>query len=134
MPFLSQRHLRGVRCTRVVFVAALLFDVAAAQASNLNFLNDTPLSYVKPRDTESIKRALIEVLNTKSDGETSQWTNEGTGNSVKIDATMTPEGTTHDNNKTCRHVAVVLSAKGQSMNLRPVFCGRGKTDWALQKR
>jgi hypothetical protein len=49
----------------------------------------------------------------------------GTGNSVKIDAAMTPESTNHEGEKTCRLVSVVLSAKGQSMNLRPRFCGYG---------
>lgn len=52
--------------------AALLFNVVAALPSNLNFLNDTPLSYVKPRDMDLIKRALTDVLNTKSEGESSQ--------------------------------------------------------------
>ncbi|WP_233809046.1 hypothetical protein [Paraburkholderia sp. HP33-1] len=92
------------------------------------------MSYAKPRDMGSIKRALTDVLNTKSDGESSQWTNSDTGNSVKIDAMLTPSDTSHDGKKTCCHVAVALSAKGQSMNPHPVFCGTGKTDWALQKR
>ncbi|MBP0593926.1 hypothetical protein J8I87_30455 [Paraburkholderia sp. LEh10] len=134
MPFLGPERLLRTRCARAVFAAAFLFNFVAVQASNLNFLNDTPLSYMKPRDMDSIKRALTDVLNTKSDGEASQWTNAGTGNSVKIDAMMTPSDTSHDGKKTCRHVAIVLSAKGQSMNLHPVFCGTGKTDWALQKR
>ncbi|WP_157686930.1 hypothetical protein [Paraburkholderia phymatum] len=112
----------------------LLTGMTAAQASNLNFLNDTPMSYIKKPDMDSIKVALTDVLNTKKDGETTQWTNKGTGNSVKIDAAMTPESTSHEGSKTCRNVAVVLSAKGQSMNLHPRFCGTGKTDWALQKR
>ena len=134
MQFLGAERLLRTRCARAMSAAALLFNVVAAHASNLNFLNDTPLSYVKPRDIDSIKRAITDVLNTKSDGEFSQWTNADTGNSVKMDAMMTPSDTSHDGNKTCRHVAVVLSAKGQSMNLHPVFCRTGKTDWALQKR
>lgn len=112
----------------------LLGSAAAAGVSNLNFLNDTPMSYIKKPDMDSLKRALVEVLNTKKDGETSQWTNEGTGNAVPITAAMTPESTSQEGEKTCRLVSVVLSAKGQSMNLHPQFCGTGKTDWALKKR
>ncbi|MEX3975842.1 RT0821/Lpp0805 family surface protein [Paraburkholderia caribensis] len=112
----------------------LLTSMGAAEASNLNFLNDTPMSYIKKNDIDAIKVALTEVLNTKRDGEATQWTNQDTGNSVKIDATMTPENTRHEGNKTCRRVTVVLSAKGQSMNLHPAFCGTGGKDWTLQRR
>jgi hypothetical protein len=73
----------------------LLTSMGAAEASNLNFLNDTPMSYIKKNDIDAIKVALTEVLNTKRDGEATQWTNQDTGNSVKIDATMTPENTRH---------------------------------------
>ena len=83
----------------------------SCSSQQLHGLIDTPLSYIKPSDTESIRRALIEVLNTKSDGETSQWTNAGSGNSVRIDAAMTPGGTTHAAKKTRQHIAVMLSAK-----------------------
>ncbi|CAG9202438.1 conserved exported hypothetical protein [Paraburkholderia sabiae] len=122
------------RCIRVASMILLLTDMSAAEATNLNFLNDTPMSYIKKSDMDSIKVALTDVLNTKKDGETTQWTNEGTGNGVKIDAAITPESTSQQGGKTCRLVAVVLSAKGQSMNLHPKFCGTGRTDWALQKR
>ena len=114
--------------------ALLLAAIPVAEASNLNFLNDTPMSYIKKADIDSIKRALLEVLNKKKDGETTRWTNENTGNSVKIDATMVPESTDQEGKKTCRRVSVVLTAKGQSMDLHPKFCGTTRTDWTLQKR
>lgn len=58
----------------------------SAQAANLGFLNDTPLSWMKQRDVDSINAAVITALNTRQDGESADWVNEGTGNSVKIDA------------------------------------------------
>jgi hypothetical protein len=116
------------------FVALLLTGIPVAEASNLNFLNDTPMSYIKKPDIDSIKSKLVEVLNQKKDGEATRWTNEGTGNSVKIDATMTPERTSHEGEKTCRRVSVILNAKGQSMALHPTFCGTSQTDWTLQKK
>ncbi|CAM2139319.1 MULTISPECIES: hypothetical protein [Paraburkholderia] len=121
-------------CARLALSTLLLVGNAEADASNLNFLNDTPISYMKPRDMESIKGALVQVLNTSKDAETTGWTNAQTGNSVRIDATMTPETTVHDGAKTCRSVTINLLAKGQSMTLHPVFCGTGGRDWSLQKR
>lgn len=127
-------YVRSRLCARFMSVVLLLTSTAAAEASNLNFLNDTPMSYIKKKDMDSIKVALTDVLNTKKDGEATHWTNEGTGNSVQIEATMTPESTSHEGSKTCRRVTVVLLAKGQSMTLHPGFCGTGQTNWMLQKR
>ena len=124
--------------TRVVFHLAgatlLLGSAIGAQAANLGFLNDTPISYMKQRDIDSIKKAVFTALNEKKDGESATWLNEGTGNSVKIDATIAIANTTTNGGRTCRDVAVVLNAKGQSMHLVPQFCKEGGGTWQLQKK
>ncbi|WNC90835.1 RT0821/Lpp0805 family surface protein [Paraburkholderia sp. FT54] len=124
--------------TRVLFQltagSLLLGGAIGAQAANLGFLNDTPISYMKQRDIDSVKKAVFSALNNKQDGETTNWVNEGTGNSVKIDAAITMASTAKDGDRTCRDVGVVLSAKGQSMNLRPQFCKQGSGTWQLQKK
>jgi surface antigen len=124
--------------TRVLFHltagSLLLGGAIGAQAANLGFLNDTPMSYMKPRDIDSIKAAVVSALNEKKDGETATWVNEGTGNSVKIDATINVANTANDGGRTCREVGVELHAKGQSMNLRPQFCKEGSGTWQLQKK
>jgi surface antigen len=89
---------------------------------------------MKQRDIDSIRKAVNTALDEKKDGETVNWLNEGTGNSVKIDATITPDRTTKDGDRTCRSTAVVLNAKGQSMNLNPVFCKQGGGAWRMQKK
>jgi surface antigen len=114
--------------------ALLLGCAIAAHAANLGFLNDTPISYMKQRDVDSIKQAAFKVLDTKQDGETTTWNNEGTRNSVKIDANITVSNTTKNGARTCRDLAVALNAKGQSMNLRPQFCKEGGGNWQLQKK
>ena len=112
----------------------LLGGAIGAQAANLGFLNDTPISYMKQRDVDSIKNAVFAALNDKQDGESVSWVNEGTGNSVKIDATISIASTAKDGERTCRDVGVALNAKGQSMNLRPQFCKQGSGNWQLQKK
>ncbi|PRX30216.1 outer membrane surface antigen [Paraburkholderia sp. BL18I3N2] len=112
----------------------LLGTAIGAHAANLGFLNDTPISYMKQRDIDSVKKAVFAALNEKQDGETATWVNEGTGNSVKIDAAITMASTAKDGDRTCRDVGVVLNAKGQSMNLRPQFCKQGSGTWQLQKK
>jgi surface antigen len=124
--------------TRVLFnlsVGGLLLGGAiGAQAANLGFLNDTPISYMKQRDIDSVKVAVMKALDDKQDGDTVNWVNEGTGNSVKIDAVITMASTAKDGDRTCRDLGVVLNAKGQSMNLRPQFCKQGSGAWQLQKK
>lgn len=119
---------------RASAACALLFSLHTAFAANLEFLHDTPLSYLTQKDIDSVKRAVITALNSKSDGESSEWTNEGLGNSVKIDATLTPHDTSKTGNRTCRLVNVVLNAKGQSVNLHPRYCRTGGAQWQLQKK
>ncbi|MGF6772605.1 surface antigen [Paraburkholderia sp. GAS199] len=112
----------------------LLAGAIGAQAANLGFLNDTPISYMKQRDIDSVKKAVFAALNDKKDGESATWVNEGTGNSVKIDANITVASTAKEGERTCRDLGVVLNAKGQSMNLRPQFCRQGNGQWQLQKK
>jgi surface antigen len=124
--------------TRVLFHVTvgglLLTATVGAYAANLGFLSDTPISYMKQRDIDSVKAAAMGALDSKQDGEAATWVNDGTGNSVHIDATITPQSTAKDGDRTCRDLAVVLNAKGQSMTLRPQFCREGSGAWQLQKK
>jgi surface antigen len=124
--------------TRALFHATvgglLLAATVGAYAANLGFLSDTPIAYMKQRDIDSVKKAVFSALDSKQDGEAAAWVNDGTGNSVHIDASITPQSTAKDGDRTCREVAVVLNAKGQSMMLRPQFCREGSGAWQLQKK
>ncbi|ALE55439.1 hypothetical protein SCB29_24570 [Paraburkholderia sp. SIMBA_055] len=123
------------RAFRQLTAAGLLLGAAiGAQAANLGFLNDTPISYMKQRDVDSVRQAVFTTLDQKQDGETTTWVNEGTRNSVKIDATIQVVKTSKEGARTCRDLGIVLNAKGQSMNLHPQFCKQGSGTWQLQKK
>ncbi len=112
----------------------LLAGAIGAQAANLGFLNDTPVTYMKQRDVDSLKAAVFDALDKKQDGETADWVNTGTGTSTRIDAQLTPNHTTKDGERTCRSVRAIVNAKGQSMNLNSQFCRQGSGKWQLQKK
>ena len=133
---LQLRHFRHLsHLSRLTIGAVLVAGSLAAHAANLGFLNDTPISYMKQRDIDSLRSAAFSVLDKKPDGESATWNNEGTGNGVKIDAQLTPVDTAKDGANTCRTVRVVLNAKGQSVNLGPRFCRQGNSGrWILQKK
>jgi surface antigen len=131
---MPMRNRTVLHLTRLTIGALLAAGSLAVQAANLGFLNETPISYMKQRDIDSLRAAAFDALDKKQDGESVAWTNTGTGNGVKLDAQMTIEDTAKDGANTCRTVRVVLNGKGQSMNLAPRFCRQGSGRWILQKR
>lgn len=133
---LSRSGISGItsKYWRTFFGVTLIASPLSAWSANLGFLNDTPISYMTQRDIDSAIHAVLSTLDAKSDGESTQWTNRGLGNGVEVDATLTPEDTQTNDGRTCRFVAVVLRAKGQSLNLHPQYCRTGNAQWELQKR
>ncbi|WP_175953037.1 hypothetical protein [Burkholderia sp. BCC0405] len=118
--------------TRVLAGAACAAAMLPAHAqNNLNFLSDTPLSYFSKTDRASLSKAVVQVRDEGKDGETTTW--QSTGRGTQIDAKITP-ATTETNGKTCREIATEITAKGQTMTLKPVYCKSGAGKWQLQKR
>ncbi|SAK52700.1 hypothetical protein AWB79_01917 [Caballeronia hypogeia] len=114
--------------------AALLLSCAWAQAANLNFLKDTPISYMRPADRQALNRAAQQALDTKKDGETLEWSNEGTGNPVAIKGTVTPRDTVKHESETCRKVTLTAVAKGQTQSWTPTACKAGSGEWRIKKQ
>ncbi|CAB3801074.1 hypothetical protein LMG28614_05316 [Paraburkholderia ultramafica] len=134
MPLKIRTPLRATQFAGLALAGALLNMNAVAGTSNLGFLNNTPLAYMKQPDMDSLNRAIDSALESKADGETAAWNNHGLGNGVAIDADLTPTQTTTQDQRTCRHLAVTLRAKGQSLDLHPQYCRAGKGKWQLLKR
>jgi surface antigen len=97
------------------------------------WLRDTPLGQLDQQDIAALDSTVRVVLNTRNDGETSRWTNRGSGNPVEINATLTPEGTSIKHGRTCRFVVVTMHAKGKTVRLRPQYCQPGDGSWERQK-
>jgi surface antigen len=126
---LSARSL--IRClTSVVLVAG----TGVAFAANLNFLKDTPVSYMKDADRKALNDAAQIALERNKDGESLNWSNSGTGNSVSIHGTVTPRDTVKDGDKTCRTATLVAIAKGQTQSWTPVVCKEGAGPWKIRKQ
>lgn len=126
--------LKSPRILTGLAAVFLLSAGPAVQAANLGFLNDTPASWMKQADYKSLASAVRDSIANKADGETSNWNNDGLGNPVKMAATITPNKTQKDGDKTCRDSEVVVTAKGQSMTLRPQYCRVGSGAWVYQKK
>ena len=118
--------------TRVLAGAACAAAMLPAYAqSNLGFLNDTQLAYFSKTDRASLAKAVAQVRDEGKDGETTTWQSSGRG--TQIDAKLTPS-TSENDGKTCREIATDISAKGQTLTLKPVYCKTATGKWQLQKR
>jgi len=119
---------------RTIAAAALVAVSATASAANLGFLNNTPITYMKQRDLQALNKAAQIALNTKQDGESLDWNNEGTGNTVRINGTVTPQETFESGGLKCRKVTLVAHAKGQTQTWIPTACKQSDGTWKLKKQ
>src|SRR6266581_1921138 len=87
---------------------------AGSSAANLGFLMNTPISYMKERDLQQLNRAARTALDSKQDGGALDWNNDGTGNPVHVAGTITALNTRKDGERSCRTLAIVANAKGQT--------------------
>ncbi|HTI16389.1 MAG TPA: hypothetical protein VL598_01860, partial [Trinickia sp.] len=75
---------RAVAVKRWLTGAVLLATATVGFAANLDFLRNTPITYMWNTDRKSLNAAAQNALNTKKDGESLSWSNAGTGNPVSI--------------------------------------------------
>jgi surface antigen len=89
---------------------------------------------MKQEDLKALSTAARSALDTKQDGESMEWSNKGTGNSVHVNGTITPTDTTKNDDRTCRKLTIVAQAKGQMQTWVPTVCKTGTGSWAVLKR
>jgi surface antigen len=129
------QHRALARASFLTIAAAALVAVSTqAGAANLGFLNNTPITYMKQRDLQALNNAAQVALNTKQDGESLDWNNNGTGNSVPINGTVTPENSFESDGLKCRKITLIAHAKGQTQTWTPVACKQADGKWKLKKQ
>jgi surface antigen len=134
VPMPQSSRARARLLARWTAGCVVLASCGAAYAANLGFLSNSPISYMKDRDLQALNKAAGQALNTKQDGEALDWSNEGAGNSVAIKGTITPNDTEKSGEQTCRKVAIVAIAKGQTQTWSPTACREGEGKWKLKKQ
>jgi surface antigen len=125
-----------LRWLQLAVCGASIIYVESSYATNLGFLMDTPISYMKERDLQQLNHAARTALDSKQDGEGLDWNNDGTGNPVHVGGTITPLNTRKDGDRNCRTLAIVANAKGQTQTWAPTACKSGGADskWQLLKQ
>lgn len=127
-------HTRLIALGTALVIGASVAMPALA-ASNLAFMQNSPLSFLRAKDNASLAQLADQVLRNKADNETTDWSNKGTGNPVAITGQVTPSNTQKQGDETCRDLVVRLNARGQEVTLRLVACKvKDDAPWKLQKR
>lgn len=132
-------HIRLSRACSLALGTALAIGAGAFTpafaASNLAFMDNSPLAFMRKADNASIAKAAGAALSDQQDNETVEWSNKGTGNPTAITAQLTPTNTQKTDAQTCRDLIVLLGARGQEVTLRLAACRKGENGrWELQKR
>ncbi|WP_287496521.1 hypothetical protein [Pandoraea sp. CB10b_02] len=132
-------QIRSSRARSIVLGTALVIGASVAApafaASNLTFMSNSPLAYLRKADNEALAKAANEALSKKEDNESLTWDSKSTHNPVAITAKLTPTNTHKTDDKTCRDLIVLLNAKGQEVELKLPACKKGDNGrWELQKR
>ncbi|PRX30944.1 outer membrane surface antigen [Paraburkholderia sp. BL18I3N2] len=130
----AHSHIAVHLFARRFAAAVLLAGATFSHAANLNFLKDTPVSFMKDADRKALNDAAQTALETKKDGESMEWNNMGTGNSVSIRGTVTPHDTSKEGDRTCRTTTLVAIAKGQTQSWTPTVCKQGSGPWTILRQ
>lgn len=122
------------RALRVAAIGALLPVCSAlpAWSADPGFTRGVRIEGLDQNDLDALDSTVRAVLNTRNDGESSQWTKTVPGGQPAVNATLTPEGTSIKHHRTCRFVVVAVHAASQSVTLRPQYCKAGDGSWSLQ--
>ena len=113
-------------------IVLLAFVSSPAWSESAGFLGGTPMNQLDQQDIDALNSTAQVVLNTKNDGQTTHWTRPASGNRGEVSATLTPEGTSIKDRRTCRFVAMTVKAGNHAFKLRPQYCQSPSTPWELQ--
>lgn len=114
------------RTVRALATAMLIGLVAQPLlASNLRWLNYSPVRFFTDQDWEIATAAGRKALNETKDGETVSWENPKSGHF----GSLTPLGTATRNGATCRQLRIVNNAKGMMGSSIYEFCQKPDGKW-----
>jgi len=112
---------------RILLLSSLILLSSYSQASNLNFLKNSPIAHFNQQDTKLMEDNLFKALNTLSDGEKSAWKNNKTGNS----GLANPLKTYKQNTATCRTLRIINRSKKNISESEFDFCQDKNKKWTL---
>jgi surface antigen len=122
----------GVTCRRSRFLVSNqekqeVYQLEICKIDGNWEIQDTALRDLSKQDMEFIKSTAELALNHQDAGIPFSWSNSNSGNS----GATVPLAITHNNQKTCRELAItIFNKKGKSANGTYEFCRNNDGEWA----
>jgi surface antigen len=114
----------------VIWIAAAgLAVVASANAVNMTFLKDTPMTRFNAEDYKILKSAVEKTLNEGADGASVDWRNEKTS----AEGTITPIKSYEASGAKCRDVRIANRYAGLNNEGTYTFCRTADKPWAYKR-
>ena len=112
----------------LALTASVLLASHALMASQLRWLNYSPVSYFTDKDWEIAKATARNVLDNSADGETVSWDNPDSKNH----GSMTLVSTSNGDGKNCRNMKIEnFSGNGMSGSAVYEFCKNAEGKWKV---
>ena len=107
-------------------LALATLAIPPLSASNLDFLQDTPMAYLTEADRRLQREAALFVLEHERPDAVREWSNPSTGASGRIEG----QGDLVSNDGLpCRKIKIVAQAKGAESVFALPVCKNGKGEW-----
>lgn len=119
------------RYLTVVMVAMvfILVNPGLVQARAWEWAKRLPINQYSPEDIEILKQGMAEILNSRKDGESGEWSNPETGHGGSI----TPLTSVQQDDKLCRQTRFT-STSNESGNVSEFFlCRQPDGVWAVEQ-
>lgn len=119
--------------TKILALAALASITMFSQAlsaSQLRWLNYSPVRYFTDQDWEIAKNAARDALNEGEDGVTVNWNNPDSKNY----GSLTPLSTSQKNGRTCRELKIENHANNMDGSAVYEFCQKPDGKWGAVEK
>lgn len=111
----------------MVAIGSIILTIPLANAFNLRFLDDAPISRFSDEDMEIFDQAVIDTLDHKPDRAETSWKNPASG----ANGVITPLESSVENGMPCRVFRLNNNAGGLSSNLTLKACKDDTAGWQL---
>ena len=116
----------GLRHLAVIIAA--LVSTGAAQAVNISFLKDAPISRLDAVELKAFRAFIAKTLDDTADGTTVEWKARKTSFQSKV----TPLSTSNDGGSKCRQTRIESDAADRHARGEYGFCKNDKGEWQFK--
>ncbi len=117
-----------LRIIKFVFLISCIWSNVAV-AGNLNFMDNSSVSFFQGKDMDMMVNAAITALNTYKDGKKLTWKNNSTGTWGYV----IPNHTTNTNGMICRNLTIFTNAKDVTDKFTYKLC-KINNEWKMLPR